>query len=355
MNHRAFFFVLFSLFPLSGFADSGTFCVQSFNVYGPAYASSVEYRLSLLGEEILRDPCPVTQFQEFWRDSHYQDFTEQLAPAHFSMVRPDALRKDKAMTGLASAFAGAVLSSDSQVFVVNNEDGFLDWIRDLSGVQKGFSYVKARATGAPEANYVNLHTHPSNEAIRLAQITQLLGFLLSAPAVGDAPLLLTGDLNATPDSAELALLRDVLLLRDSYREVHGDYGDACTYCHENPLSWSFEDRVIDFVLVRNAPGLALTARRSEINLRGMPYQPLSDHYGLRSTFEWQEREARRLPPTDVIVQARIAKAIAALQKAQAGLKGNTAFVAAANYLRSLEQIFAGGTLPAELESIFLTP
>jgi hypothetical protein len=106
----------------------------------------------------------------------------------------------------------------------------------------------------------------------------------------------------------LALLRDVLLVRDSYVEANGGYGDICTYCGNNPLSWSSEDRVIDFVLVRNSPSLALVSAKSEVNLQGEPYDPLSDHYGVKSEFKWEDREATYLSVNDPIVQARMKKA-----------------------------------------------
>ena len=66
MNPRAFLSALFALLslPSLALADSGRFCVQTFNVYGPAYASGVAYRLSRLAEEIVKDVMRILNRKE---------------------------------------------------------------------------------------------------------------------------------------------------------------------------------------------------------------------------------------------------------------------------------------------------
>mgnify|MGYP001078679104 CR=1 FL=1 len=353
MISRAFFFVLFLS---SAPALAGSFCVQTFNVYGPAYASNVGGRLERTAAELLQKPCEATQLQELWRDSDYSNFTRALESGRLAFVRADTLRSgDEALTGLASGFAGQVLSSKSELFRVNNKGGFFDKIRDLTGVQKGFTLIEAKVDHGPLALYANLHTHPDEPAIRMAQISQLIDVLANAPS--DLPFVLNGDLNATPDSLELALLRDVLLLRDTFVEANGDYGKTCTYCAANPLSWSNEDRVIDFVLIRNSPSLELRSVRSEITLTGGPRDPLSDHYGVRTELEPVDRAAELLDPASEIVQARLATAAATLKKAKRILaaRSGAGFQEFAAKLDALESAMKSGNLPAGLQRVFLTP
>jgi hypothetical protein len=355
MTTRAFLFsAILAVISAPAFADSGRFCVQTFNVYGPAYASGVEYRLSRLAEEIVKEPCAATQFQEFWRDGQYETFKEEIRDARLAMVRADALRQDGSMTGLASAFAGHVLSAHSELFSVNNEGGVLDWFRDLSGVQKGFSALEVKLDHGPQALFLNLHDHPTEESIRVAQVAELVEKLLSDPAAKQKPLILTGDLNATPDGPELALLRDILLVRDSYVEANGGYGTICTYCGNNPLSWSSEDRVIDFVLVRNSPSLALVSAKSEVNLQGEPYDPLSDHFGVKSEFEWQDREAAYLSMNDPIVQARMKKAADTVDIIASILAGREVDSRAAQKFWEMGESLRRGELPSSLTH-FLVP
>lgn len=353
MTPRAFLFFL-ALLPYSAFADSGRFCVQSFNVYGPAYASNVSYRLTRLADELVKDPCAATQFQEFWRDSDYQNFLAQTSSARLAFVRADEARRDRAMTGLASAFSGHVLSARSALFRLNNEGGVLDWFRNLGGVQKGYSLLEVKLDHGPLALFANLHDHPTEESIRVAQVAELTLALLGDPRAAELPLILTGDLNSTPESPELDLLRDLLLLRDSYSEARGGYSGECTYCGDNPLSWSSEDRVIDFVMVRNSPKLAFRVEKSEINLRGEQYDPLSDHFGVRSDLLWDDRETSFLEVNHPIVSARMEKARATLSNALRILDGLEKFPAYLKPLRDLEDALDGGRLPSELNH-FLVP
>jgi hypothetical protein len=353
MLSRAFFF---GFFFLSTPALAANFCVQTFNVYGPAYASNVGGRLERSAAELLRTPCEATQFQELWRDSNYNNFTRALEPGRLAFVRADALRTgDDALTGLASGFAGQVLSAKSELFRVNNKGGFFDKIRDLTGVQKGFTLIEAKVDRGPLALYANLHTHPDEQAIRLAQISQLIDALAKAPS--ELPLVLNGDLNATPGTLELAMLQDVLLLRDTFVEANGEYGETCTYCAANPLSWSNEDRVIDFVLVRNSPSIELKAIRSEITLTGSPGDPLSDHYGVRTDLEASERRPEILDPASELVRARLSKAAATLKRAKKILaaRSGAGFQEFAAKLDALETALKAGTPPPGLRRAFLTP
>lgn len=336
------------------FADSGRFCVQSFNVYGPAYASGVEYRLSRLAEEIVKAPCAATQFQEFWRDGQYKAFVKEISAARLATVRADEYRADGSMTGLASAFAGHIISARSALFSVNNEGGVLDWFRDLSGVQKGYSSLQVKLDNGPAAVFLNLHDHPTEESIRVAQVAELTEAVLADPAARDYPLILTGDLNATPYGPELAILRDILLLRDSYVEANGAYGSECTYCGDNPLSWSSEDRVIDFVLVRNSREVELVSSRSEINLKGEKYDPLSDHFGVKTDFSWQEREPRLLSVSDPLVRERMAKALVTAEKVASILASRETDSPAALRFWEMGETLRRGELPPQLNH-FLIP
>lgn len=336
------------------FAESGQFCVQSFNVYGPAYASGVTYRLSRLAEEIVKEPCAATQFQEFWQDGDYETFLEEIRGARLATVRADAYRSDGFMTGLASAFAGHVLSARSQLFSVNNEGGVLDWFRNLSGVQKGYSALEVKLDNGPVALFLNLHDHPTEESIRVAQLAELAEAMMADASFQKLPVILTGDLNATPDSLELAILRDLLLLRDSYVEANGAYGAICTYCGDNPLSWSSDDRVIDFVMARNSPSTELVSAGSVVNLKGDKYDPLSDHFGVKTNFDWLEREPKRLSLNDPLVRARMAKAAVTADNVAATLAGREVDSPAALRFWEMAEELKRGELPSRL-SYFLVP
>jgi hypothetical protein len=184
-------------------------------------------------------------------------------------------------------------------------------------VQKGITAIETKLDQGPTVLYLNTHTHPTNETIRAAQMIQLLDFvMIRSPGAANLPVVLNGDFNATPDSLELRLVKNVLQLHDAYLDTHGgNYGDICTYCEANPLSWGGGDRVIDFTLFRASPALEFRAEKSELNLRGEEGSPLSDHYGVRSILTWQDRTSALLPADSAIVRDRKALAEKTLEEA----------------------------------------
>ncbi len=338
-------------------AAAATFCAQTFNVYAPAYASGIESRLSRLAQEVKAEPCDVIQFQEFWRDGDYAKFKQSMKGSSYVLIRADDLRNDNVIIGLSSAIQGKISQAQSSVFRVNNEGGILDGIRNLAGVQKGFTLLKVEIANTPSLLLLNLHTHPDKESIRLAQVTQLVQDIVSHPEILDSPIVLTGDLNATPDSPELALVKDLLLLRDSFVEANSSYGGVCTYCKDNPLSWDNKDRVIDFVLIGNSLSHKLTSKTSVINLKGSKPAPLSDHFGVRSQLAWTLQAERELNIMDPLILSRVQKARQSLSRAIKVLNSNSAagFREAAKILKQWDSEFASGRLNPGFEKIFRTP
>lgn len=301
----------------SAYAEE-SICLQTFNVYAPAYASNVEYRIGGISEALMADPCDIIQFQELWKDTHDNLLQEYMSSAEMLFLRADAMRQDQAIIGLSTAIKGRAFQAYSEIYRVNNENGFMDWIRNLSGVQKGFTAIEIKLEKAPQEILVlNTHTHPENPAIRTAQMIQLLSYYFQSyrGEIG-APIFFTADLNATPDSLEVALLRKVLLLNDAYLDVNKEYGKACTYCANNPLSWLDSDRVIDFNFYRSGMHLSLKPQSSVINLKGnSPEDPLSDHFGVRSYFNFISQEATLLDINDPKVLRRREEAAFTLQQA----------------------------------------
>ena len=323
MITRAFFFALLaSLSPLAQ-ADSGNFCAQTFNVYATAYASGVSDRLERLASELTRTPCDAIQFQEFWRLNDYTDFRNNLRSARMETVQADTLRNDGKKIGLASAFSGRITKAVSRRFMVNNEGGLLDGARSVLGVEKGYSMIEARLNNSIPVLFLNLHTHPTEEINRVAQVSQLALAYLRDYGNSQLPVILTGDLNSTPADLEVKIFQDLLLFRDSYLEANGSYGKKCTYCADNPLSWKSDDSVIDFVLLKNSPSVKLSALSSQINLQGEEGDPLSDHYGVRSQVQWTQTNASLLDAKDPLVQARVKRAITTLKKAYEAIRPET--------------------------------
>lgn len=312
MNIQRLLLAGFFLFVSS--AQAAPLCVQTFNAYGPAYARNLYGRTVGLIESMQSDPCDVLQLQEAWQPRHYDQLAEGLSGMHG--LRPDAIRGDRLKTGLASFSSRNITSVANKVFSVNNVGGFLDWIRGIGRVEKGFSAALAEA-GETSVLLLNTHTHPQLDTVRLSQFLELTEYVLTVAPLTQ-PLVLTGDFNATPASLEYALLRDLLLLKDAYAETSGYADDTCTYCERNPLGWGGGDRVIDFVLYRTLGTNSLKAERARINLESWEDLTLSDHYGVRAYFDLAPAAEAKVDES--VYQSRLTAARATLDSARKALE-----------------------------------
>jgi endonuclease/exonuclease/phosphatase family metal-dependent hydrolase len=331
-------------------ASSNEFCVQTFNVYGPAYASSVNHRISLLADEVIASPCDSYQFQELWKEDQFEILDRQLEPRKFALLWADDIRQDGKMIGLGSAFQGSIAWAKSDIFTVNNNDGLGDWIRGTWGVEKGFTLMQVKLDNAPPALFVNTHTHPSNSSIRIAQIVQLIQTM--AAQKESLPTILTGDFNATPDSVEWKLIKDVANMRDSFLEKNKSYNDICTYCGDNPLSWSSEDRVIDFVFLRNSKQFDLEVKSSEVNLKGEDKNsPLSDHFGVQSVFSWSPKTQADVESLENL-EEKLVSAAAATHQALLTLEDSNEYAPTFQILKRWYKAFLKKKIPADLEVFF---
>ena len=295
--------------------------MQSFNAYGPAYAPNIAGRTQAWGKELAASPCGIVQAQEVWSDAHYDEATRFLAKSlpwmsavHFDHDQRPYVGK----AGLALFTDHVILETRFEQFTTN-QDGVLDDIRTSLGVIKGMgtSHLRLRNDDR-DVHLIDLHTHPSSQVIRLAQMTQLLSqFDRLLPL--EHPLIVSGDFNFVPQSLEYRLLRDLMLLKDAYTAANGPYtGDECTYCEANPHHWGGGDRVIDYIWFRNSSNFTLTSKQSWINLRGLAGLVPSDHYGLRTLFDlkvdnptlvddqtFKQRRFRALTTTQSAIQTLI--------------------------------------------------
>lgn len=297
----------------------GNLCLQTFNIYGPIYAQDIKKRTKALLESIPTMPvCEIWQIQELWNKGQNKLLSEGMT--NYNQVNFDKVRaKDHQKTGISSFFSKElnILGTYGEVFKVNNNDGILDWFRRQGNINKSFGVTQFKHPALPEPIVaINLHTHPQAPEIRVAQIIQLIQSVIKQMPLPGA-LLVSGDFNAKPDSIEMALMRDVLLLRDTQLEFRGgSYGDICTYCQNNPLAWDKDSRVIDYVLVRSSPGMSFRIIESKVNLQDYKGITLSDHYGMRTDFEVYAGEPTFMDVENAEYQRRIEAAIQSLAKAK---------------------------------------
>ena len=286
------------------------FCIQTFNIYGPAYAPFLASRTQELARTLGRSkPCELLFFQEFWRAGHRQYFYNQLqrqSPGtSLKLTSADELRNDSWSTGLALLTPLNILEQGSFLFKKNTQ-GFLDFIRKRMKVTKGFSWHRLQSASHPSFEkilFINTHLHPTEKEIQREQVLQLFDFIRQLPA--EDPVVVVGDFNQ-PVGGEVwtSFLRDMGFY-EAFDRVHEQMQmpdpisdllsrKACTYCSDNPLSWNRKQSYrIDHVYYRSPEG-QLNPMQAQIVFQGTsPSEPLSDHYGVQVQFKLRTFESNR--------------------------------------------------------------
>lgn len=266
----AFLFVLF--FNSQVYA----YCLQSFNGYGPIYAPSILQRTNLFMKEILEDQCEVVHLQEIWNVRQIRKIEEAVDLTYISFA-PNTRKKN----GLMSLSRWNVSKTEYHSFQHNTDGSWFDRSRRAIGVEKGFA-VQWLKTPIGDMAFINLHLHPVSKAVRIAQIMDLIAWRMKN---SEAPIVLTGDFNMTPDSLEKSLVVHGLKVKDAVETFWGGYkSEHCTYCSSNRLSWLSDDRFLDYFFYSGP----LKITDVQINLKGSVEQPYSDHYGVKVSWEFDD-------------------------------------------------------------------
>lgn len=286
------------------------FCLQNFNAYGPIYASKVEERTERMTGLLQGIPkCEVVHLQEVWNDSHIDQIEKSLS-RQYSISSPNR----EAKIGVMSLFMGDIKGRQTVDFTINNEGGVLDTVRGAFNVKKAYHVVRAGFYEiAEDFFFMNTHLHPTSQAVRLTQILDLLQWRLKNQ---NEKLILSGDFNADIDSVERKFLMLALGTRDAMEEsLGGGYPQGyCTYCAGNPLGWMLSNHTFDYIFFSNVgkSETSLKVLEGQVNMRGTPRKPLSDHYGVRVEFSVEpeksilaseDLEARRLQALEVFAVA----------------------------------------------------
>lgn len=258
------------------------FCIQNFNAYGPIYASDIAERTERISSFLQGIPkCEVVHLQEVWNEGQIDLFENSLS-RQYNISSPN--RQEK--IGLMSLFMADIQSEKTLDFAINNEGSLLDTIRSTLNVKKAFHVVRSRFFAIGEDFYfLNTHLHPTSSAVRITQILDLLRWRLENQ---DAKLILTGDFNADIGSIERQMVMLTLGAHDAMVNYFGGgYPSGyCTYCAGNPLGWTLDSHTFDYIFFSNV-GYASTTLRVEhgqVNMRGTPRSPWSDHFGVRVNF-----------------------------------------------------------------------
>lgn len=268
-------------------ADS--FCVQTFNTFGPIYAKYRSIRYRLFADYIRDNPCEVLTLQEVWTDKLYETLDKSLSQnpygVNYNDIVPLGTLESPMHVGLATFSSSPVEDVKSYLFPVNFDLnytplGALEYLRKLADTRKTVSVLKTQVRGS-SVYVVNVHLHPHSEKVRVAQVISIIT-IVEDLLESDLPIILAGDFNAEPYSLEMRLLQYVLNAKDSL-----NWSSSCTYCVSNPnyIGLDFNSKRIDYILGVSSENFEISFISSEIAPKKRFGLYLSDHFGIRSQVE----------------------------------------------------------------------
>lgn len=269
------------------------FCVQTFNTFGPIYARDRSDRYTLLADYIEKNPCDVLVFQEVWTSHYYKHLSTALRSdgldwrgVHYNNVTPEGTQMTPELVGLATFSLNPLHDVRSYLYPVNFDIdvsflGALEWVREKADTRKTISVLRTQVADQTEIYVVNIHTHPTSQKARVAQIITLIDVVESL-LKEDIPIVIAGDFNAEPVSIEMLLIRYVLNAKDAL-----NWSEECTYCLQNPnyIGLTLKNRRLDYILAVSSSTKSLDVISAQIAPKTYKSEYLSDHYGVRAQFK----------------------------------------------------------------------
>lgn len=162
--------------------------------------------------------------------------------------------------------------------------------REAIDLENGRPLLLARIEREPGVtiDFYNTHLHHvgDDDDVRLAQATRITTFMETESACD--PVLLTGDMNDTDDSAAIGRFVEAGLV-DTYRDVHGEATAETGNTSSIKLAeGAFEQnptRRIDYVFARSSPHVTVTPEDSLVCFKNHDERGLypSDHLGVMTT------------------------------------------------------------------------
>lgn len=295
-------------------ADVGpvqSFCVQTLNAYGPAYAGDKWFRFPLISDYLAQNPCELVALQEVWSEDQYNTIRRgpqrewpEMRGYYFGRSTQSS---QQPRFGMATLTSQRVTHTKRKIFRVNFErqkiiDATLDSVRESLDVVKGYGTVVVQMHGLFPVAFINTHLHPTSEVVRLAQMIELLEEV-ELHLNQDIPVVLSGDLNTQPGSLELDVLRQVGGATDTL-----EWSSECTYCFWNPyaIKLAFKSVRMDYTLLFSSKSWELKSINAEITPK-RHRTTLSDHYGVRSEVRIERRTGS--PEGEGVEQIRVARAV----------------------------------------------
>ncbi len=248
--------LLVAFVPFCGCAsrEPATFRVMTYNIrHGEGLDGKID--LERIARVIRRSDADLIALEEVDRGVKRSDGVDQ--PARLAALTGMQAVFEKNADVQGGDYGNAVLS---RLPVEHCENHLLP--RMPGNEQRGLLEVHLRVGGRPLTFFATHFDHQKDDAERLASVAALRELL----ATTEGPVIVAGDLNATPDSPTLEQLH--AFLDDAAAEAGSD---ALTFPADAP------DRRIDYILYRPDSGLRVTAYKV------IPDAVASDHRPVTAT------------------------------------------------------------------------
>ena len=283
---------LFVVFPVS----AELLCVQTLNTYGVFYSDNLEQRYQQTQLFLEENPCDIILLQEVIEQEYMTRLTRMSQGFNFETAYFGSFsRLANKNSGLMSIVNGQIHNTDILFFPRNvYEDEMIAVIYDaMSVLDKGIGAVHFTPVAHRQPILVfNLHLHHLSQRRRVGQLLLWLKGILDRPLAQPA-IIAAGDFNFEPDSLEFDMVRSLLRLQDPYEYTYQEH--QCTHLCEGSAYELFRfflgEGVRDYVFFRNSATLSMHPWNVEVSPKKYNGVDLSDHYGVRATFNVVERKS----------------------------------------------------------------
>lgn len=192
------------------------FCVQALNLKGLIFSKKLNNKSQIwVNELIKKSSCPIFQVQQVWHKFERQEIFQQ--PNFQEAIYFDSFRKDGKNSGIFTLLKREPLAWGSYVFNHRN-DTLVDYLVSLTGINKGFGFVKLKIENRP-LTFINIDLHSNSEKTRIAQLSEFIEWFSSQTPIKN-PIILTGSLNIFVKSLEWRILTRVLRFKDAHLDAH---------------------------------------------------------------------------------------------------------------------------------------
>jgi len=282
-------------------------CVQTLNTYGMFYSDNLEKRHQQTLSFLRQHDCDVVLLQEVWQDEHYKNLVQLSQDINMKSIyfkKPYDDRK----SGLVGLFKGRVQSSDIFYFPPAVESGLGIINSWFTIIDKGFGIAQIRFPMERQDSFLVFNFH-LNHISKVERVNQLLLYLkwILENSYTDQAIIAGGDFNFEPSSLEFRVIKKLFRFEDPYEQLKKQ--PECTHLCEDGgyefFNFLVGEGIRDYIFFRSSSQINFNTKDISAFPKNYNNTFLSDHFGLRATFQLEGSFESLYPVSDTMLRARV--------------------------------------------------